>query len=205
MTRARAAMLAMVLAGCGTAPQVGKVVGPGVLDEPVATSSGPGAGATASDAGTSPSPGPSPTPAPGPHTAMAPTEPDPAPAGDEVIVAAEDPVMIERVCFKPGSATLDAAGVTVLKAVADVMRAHPEVELLEVQGHVAAGERGAKLDQSRADNARRYLVTQGVAPERLMARGYGATRPLDTAATDAARARNRRVDFTVAVRVAPAP
>lgn len=182
-----ATLIVVALGACGPAPQVGHLAGPGIIDEA--------------------SPSPSPSPAPSPRTNPSPSpSPDPIAEADDdsadrVVVASTDPVIAEHVYFKPNSALLDAAGLPILKEVAATMQAHPDVELLEIQGHIASGERGAKLDQTRADNARRYLITQGVAPERLSARGYGATRPLDPAATDAARARNRRVEFTIALRV----
>ena len=39
------------------------------------------------------------------------------------------------------------------------------------------------------------LASAGVDPERLVARGYGATVPLDTNRTEQGRAKNRRIEF----------
>jgi outer membrane protein OmpA-like peptidoglycan-associated protein len=42
-----------------------------------------------------------------------------------------------------------------------------------------------------------YLSNQGVDNFRLTPHGYGESKPIDTNDTDAGRANNRRVEFTV--------
>jgi outer membrane protein OmpA-like peptidoglycan-associated protein len=42
-----------------------------------------------------------------------------------------------------------------------------------------------------------YLISQGVARERLTARGYGPDRPRESNATEDGRAANRRIEFNV--------
>jgi OOP family OmpA-OmpF porin len=42
-----------------------------------------------------------------------------------------------------------------------------------------------------------YLISQGIEAFRLTAHGYGESKPIDTNDTDAGRANNRRVEFTV--------
>jgi OOP family OmpA-OmpF porin len=42
-----------------------------------------------------------------------------------------------------------------------------------------------------------WLVAHGVAPSRLIARGYGSEQPLADNTTDEGRAQNRRVEFRV--------
>lgn len=43
----------------------------------------------------------------------------------------------------------------------------------------------------------KYLVSKGVDPTRLVARGYGETKPIDSNETAEGRAKNRRVAFTI--------
>lgn len=54
-----------------------------------------------------------------------------------------------------------------------------------------------------------WLVEHGVAAERVRSEGYGAERMIDTAGTEEARRRNRRVEFHVladgATPVGPSP
>ena len=46
-------------------------------------------------------------------------------------------------------------------------------------------------------SVRRYLINQGVAPQRLVSKGYGPDEPLIKETTPEARAKNRRVEFIV--------
>ena len=54
-----------------------------------------------------------------------------------------------------------------------------------------------QLSEKRANAIMRYLVKAGVDPDRLVAVGYGETRPIDTNKTEVGRERNRRVEFTI--------
>ncbi len=89
----------------------------------------------------------------------------------------------------------------VLNAVAEVMRQHPWILRLEVQGHTDSdGPAGYNkhLSQRRSEAVRRYLVERGgIAPDRLVGRGYGEFRPLMTNDNPAGRATNRRVQFVI--------
>ena len=58
-----------------------------------------------------------------------------------------------------------------------------------------SAEYNRDLSQRRAASVREYLIKKGVAPERLEARGFGEDRPIESNATNAGRATNRRVEF----------
>jgi len=51
------------------------------------------------------------------------------------------------------------------------------------------------LSQARADAVRAYLGSKGVAPGRMVAKGYGAANPIASNSTGAGRAQNRRVEL----------
>ena len=53
------------------------------------------------------------------------------------------------------------------------------------------------LSQQRAEAVVRALVALGVPPDRLVARGYGPTRPVASNADEEGRGRNRRVQFEI--------
>ncbi|MGZ4099070.1 MAG: OmpA family protein, partial [Bacteroidia bacterium] len=42
-----------------------------------------------------------------------------------------------------------------------------------------------------------YLITKGIASNRLTAKGYGETKPIDTNDTDEGRQNNRRTEFKI--------
>lgn len=99
--------------------------------------------------------------------------------------------------FGSGSSSLTARGYALLGDVAAALRADPAMRL-EVEGHAdSSGSTGLnqRLSQQRADVARGVLVDLGIAPARLVARGYGATQPVNDNSTLELRASNRRVNF----------
>ena len=121
-------------------------------------------------------------------------------AGEAVITnGVPEPAKI-HVLFPAGSTEVVKASRPVLTEVAATMKAHPEIRLVEVQGHAddpgsdAVNER---LALRRAETVRTALVKLGVAPARLVAKGYGRRQPLHRGRTADERARNRRVAFQV--------
>ena len=90
------------------------------------------------------------------------------------------------------------------QAVADDMArwllADRTAAVVEVAGHT--DDQGGvvynqELSERRARAVRDALVARGVAPERLVARGYGVMRPITDNSTRELRSRNRRVDFII--------
>ncbi|MCG8556406.1 MAG: OmpA family protein [Proteobacteria bacterium] len=95
-----------------------------------------------------------------------------------------------------------------LRQIADIILRHPELKRIEIQGHtdsVGSDSYNVGLSQNRAGSVRSWLVNAGVKPDRLEAKGYGATRPLAPNITAGNRARNRRVQFMIRERVEPKP
>ena len=54
-----------------------------------------------------------------------------------------------------------------------------------------------QLSEKRADSVMNYLITQGVKPDLLAARGYGETSPVASNDSARGRAQNRRVELTL--------
>jgi outer membrane protein OmpA-like peptidoglycan-associated protein len=104
------------------------------------------------------------------------------------------------VFFDTNADTIRRQSRAVLQAVADALRATPEIRRVSIQGNTDdVGDDAFNLDLSerRAQSVMAALVTNGVEPERLEAHGYGETRPLMNGTTRAARAANRRVEFHI--------
>jgi outer membrane protein OmpA-like peptidoglycan-associated protein len=106
--------------------------------------------------------------------------------------------ILEKVYFATGRDTIKRRSYAVLDAVVQLLQSYPMLTLVEVQGHTdSQGDAQANLDlsQRRAEAVVRYLIAHGVEPERVFAAGYGESKPIDTNATRAGRANNRRVEF----------
>jgi outer membrane protein OmpA-like peptidoglycan-associated protein len=105
---------------------------------------------------------------------------------------------IENVRFRVSSAQIDPQSYSMLKQVALILKAHPEIKHIRVEGHTDdTGERdmNVRLSKARAESVKRYLMARGVKPDRLSSEGYGPDRPLVQGTDAQARAKNRRVEF----------
>lgn len=138
-------------------------------------------------------------PAPAPEAA--PEEPEP-----ERVVLREDKIEIrQQVQFQTGEAVLLEESKGLLDEVARLIQDNPQIKKVRVEGHtdsVGGRKFNKRLSRARAQAVRAYLVAQGVAPERLVARGYGMSKPLASNDTEEGRAENRRVAFTILERAA---
>jgi len=138
--------------------------------------------------GTLPAPPPPPAPEP---------EPEPPPR----VELKEDKIEIhEKVQFEYNSANILEVSHSLLNEVADVIKKTPRIKKIQVEGHASSDgsdDYNLRLSDKRAKAVRTYLIAQGVAKEKLVAKGYGETKPIADNATEAGREKNRRVEFNI--------
>ncbi len=106
----------------------------------------------------------------------------------------------ETVYFDTAEATIQARSNPLLDSVASIMKAHPEIGRVRVEGHTdSRGSRSfnVNLSKRRAEAVVRALVQRGVGADRLESAGFGPDRPVADNGTDEGRAKNRRVDLNV--------
>jgi peptidoglycan-associated lipoprotein len=107
---------------------------------------------------------------------------------------------LDDIRFEYDSATLSDAARTTLDSHAVWLQSHRGTHVT-VEGHCDARgtvEYNLALGDQRARAARDYLVSLGVAAERLRAVSFGKEQPVDPAPTEEAYATNRRGHFAVA-------
>lgn len=105
----------------------------------------------------------------------------------------------KTVQFATGSATIAPESTDLIAAVAKAATICSGVKIL-VEGHTdTTGNAAAnqRLSEARASSVRDALTAKGVPAEKLDAKGFGSSKPLDPAATPEANARNRRIEFSV--------
>jgi OOP family OmpA-OmpF porin len=110
---------------------------------------------------------------------------------------ARTPVVLRGVTFETGRSALKPDSYTILDIVAASLIANPDIKI-EIAGHTdntGALSTNLRLSQARADAVRAYLASKGVAPERMVARGYGPSQPIAPNSTRDGRAQNRRVEL----------
>jgi len=118
---------------------------------------------------------------------------------DLVRLEGSEIITFEPVYFNSESTKVADRSKPMLKEVANIMNANPEMQL-EVRGY--ADSQGAagynqKLSQQRADAVREFLDEEGVDDDRVHAKGYGERAPHASNETVKGRALNRRVEFGV--------
>jgi peptidoglycan-associated lipoprotein len=87
----------------------------------------------------------------------------------------------------------------ILKKNAEWMKENPKTRV-EVEGHcddVGSAEYNLALGAKRAQVAKDFLVSQGIAPERLVTISYGKEAPACFEQTEACRVQNRRARFVM--------
>jgi outer membrane protein OmpA-like peptidoglycan-associated protein len=103
------------------------------------------------------------------------------------------------VTFAVDSAAIQPSMIPALTDFAQTLRQYPE-SYVDVVGHTdstGAEAYNQDLSERRADSAATFLASRGVRRERLVAYGYGETRPVATNETEAGRAANRRVEVRI--------
>jgi OmpA-OmpF porin, OOP family len=105
----------------------------------------------------------------------------------------------EEILFDVDQAELKPGGAQQLARVADFLLNHPDRGVV-VEGHTdstASDSYNLALSQRRANAVEDFLISQGVDPTRIGARGYGEQLPVATNDTAAGRQENRRVELLV--------
>lgn len=86
-----------------------------------------------------------------------------------------------------------------LKDVFDYLKKNPNLKV-SISGHtddLGSDEYNDVLSRERANTVAKYLMELGLEKNRITSKGYGDNVPLDSAQTDQARRKNRRVEFVM--------
>jgi len=127
-------------------------------------------------------------------------EPEPEPEPPRVELKDDRIEIHEKVQFEYNSANILEVSHSLLNEVADVIKKTARIKKIQVEGHASsdgADDYNMRLSDKRAKAVRAYLVTQGVDKEKLVAKGFGETKPIADNETEAGREKNRRVEFNI--------
>jgi OOP family OmpA-OmpF porin len=110
-----------------------------------------------------------------------------------------DKLVLHGVNFEYNKAKMEPNARTILDQVAVELKRYPDVSV-EVDGYTDS--RGTpmynqRLSERRAAAVQQYLVSSGVAVERVTAKGFGLNNPVADNATEEGRALNRRVELKI--------
>ncbi|WP_161627665.1 OmpA family protein [Eisenibacter elegans] len=107
--------------------------------------------------------------------------------------------VLENIFFETGKYALQDKSKAALDELVKFMQQNPALRG-EISGHtdnVGTAEANQALSINRAKAVYEYLINAGIAAERLRFQGYGATKPAADNSTEAGRAKNRRIEFTI--------
>jgi OOP family OmpA-OmpF porin len=109
-------------------------------------------------------------------------------------------VELEGVNFERNAYTLTEDSKGILDKAVTLILDNPALKKIEVQAHT--DDRGSekynlRLSEQRAAAVMEYLLSRGIASERLSSKGYGESRPVADNDTEEGRAKNRRVELKV--------
>lgn len=98
---------------------------------------------------------------------------------DFILASINKPVVIDNIFYDFDKATLRPESKAALDSLADVLRDNPNVTI-EMASHTdrkGAEEYNIDLSTRRAQSVIDYLISVGIAPDRLQSQGYGESRP----------------------------
>ena len=118
---------------------------------------------------------------------------------DVVELSAGDALVLQNIQFEYNSSALTEDSQSGIRMLADFLKRNPNLKV-ELAGHtddVGSEKYNLKLSADRSDVVRQALVDNGIEEKRLMAKGYGATKPLVPNDSDEHRAMNRRTEMII--------
>jgi outer membrane protein OmpA-like peptidoglycan-associated protein/tetratricopeptide (TPR) repeat protein len=105
----------------------------------------------------------------------------------------------KNIQFETNSFTLKPVSFIELDKLVQLLNDNPTVKI-EISGHtdnVGKPADNLALSNNRAKSVVNYIISKNIAASRLVAKGYGETKPIADNATDEGKAKNRRTELKV--------
>jgi len=113
---------------------------------------------------------------------------------------------LDNVYFGLDSSNINSRSAKELDKLVDILNDNPDITKIELSSHtdsIASHSYNIALSQRRANSTVDYLVKKGISRDRLVAKGYGESKPVarntnpDGTDNPDGRARNRRTEFRI--------
>jgi outer membrane protein OmpA-like peptidoglycan-associated protein len=111
--------------------------------------------------------------------------------------APREKIVLEGVRFKPDGSGLRPNSQAILDSAVELLKSHPDMKVyVDTYCDPTGGTRlNLRLSQQRAALVSAYLEDHGIASDRLIARGFGATHFIARNETVDGRVQNRRIEL----------
>jgi outer membrane protein OmpA-like peptidoglycan-associated protein/Tol biopolymer transport system component len=108
-------------------------------------------------------------------------------------------IVLKNIFFDFDKATIRPESANELERLIKLLNDNPTIKI-ELGSHTDAkgsDDYNMKLSDNRSKSVVSYLIEKGISAGRLVAKGYGETKPIDTNDTDEGRQNNRRTEFKI--------
>ncbi len=106
---------------------------------------------------------------------------------------------LDNVHFNSGKAELTKSSYSEINELLEYMKIKEDL-VIEIAGHtdnVGEDEYNMDLSERRAKSVKNYLVSNGISPERIIAKGYGESQPIASNEIPEGRQKNRRTEVRI--------
>ena len=114
----------------------------------------------------------------------------------EVMISQPEFFTLDNLHFASGQSTILKNSYSELKELLEYLKLKPNTRI-EIAGHTDSdGDDNANLtlSQKRAEAVKKYLIDHGIKESRLIAKGYGESKPVADNSTNQGKAKNRRTE-----------
>ncbi len=118
---------------------------------------------------------------------------------DIILTPSGETMRLNNLIFPQGKAVIDPKSFNELDEVAQMMKENPKM-IIQLEGHtdnVGSPKANMKLSEERVEAVKKYLVSKGIAKDRIKTKALGGSQPLANEMTQQARALNRRVEMRI--------
>lgn len=108
-------------------------------------------------------------------------------------------VILNNIFFDTNKFDLKPESITELQQLVDFLTLNPTLHI-EISGHtddIGNDASNNTLSENRARSVYQYLISNKIAADRLVYKGYGKTQPIAPNTTDEGRQKNRRTEFKI--------
>ncbi len=108
-------------------------------------------------------------------------------------------IALNQIYFAQSSPVIDSLSLPELQRILQLMKKHPDMEIL-LEGHTdnqGDFQKNLILSEERVAAVREFLISRKIDGKRIQIKAWGASRPVGNNLTEDSRKRNRRVEFTI--------
>jgi outer membrane protein OmpA-like peptidoglycan-associated protein len=108
-------------------------------------------------------------------------------------------IVLNNIFYESGKFNLKPESLTELNKVVQLLKENPTLKI-EIDGYtdnVGVAKTNLQLSNKRAQEVIKYLISNGIIANRLVAKGFGATKPIADNATEEGKAKNRRTELKI--------